>query len=338
MFSPQGQSLINYNTFGIDVHADSFSTVSNLADVQAAMAFSNESGKKLRVLGGGSNILLTKNLKDLIIHNAFMGIETVSETDENITLKIGAGENWHHTVLHCVGCGYAGLENLSLIPGNVGASPIQNIGAYGVEVKDRITEVETIDLQTGEVNVFANEECKFAYRDSIFKSVFPGRYMVKSVSFRLDKTNHKLLTHYGSIAEELQAMGIENPTIKDLSNAVIAIRQSKLPDPKKLGNSGSFFKNPIVSSETAKTLLTSFPEAPNYPAGNHVKLAAGWLIEQCGWKGKVVGHCGVHAKQALVLVNYGGATGQEIYDLSTDVLASVKAKFGIDLEREVNVW
>lgn len=338
MFSPQAQSLINYNTFGIDVHADCFATVSSLADVLAAMAFAKENAKKLRVLGGGSNILLTQNPEDLIIHNAFMGIDVVSETDENITLKIGAGENWHQTVLHCVDNGFAGIENLSLIPGNVGASPIQNIGAYGVEVKDRITEVEAIDLQTGEVNVFTNEECKFGYRDSIFKSVFPGRFMVKSVSFKLDKTNHKLLTHYGSIAEELQVMGIENPTIKDLSNAVIAIRQSKLPDPKKLGNSGSFFKNPVVSPSTAKTLLTSFPEAPNYPAGSNVKLAAGWLIEQCGWKGKVVGHCGVHAKQALVLVNYGGATGQEIYDLSTEVLASVKAKFGIDLEREVNVW
>jgi UDP-N-acetylmuramate dehydrogenase len=338
MFSPQAQSLTQYNTFGIDVTANYFTKIDSMPTLLEAIRYARKEQKTIRVLGGGSNILLTKNPDDFILHNGFTGIETVEENDDAIVLKIGAGENWHQTVLFCVENGYGGIENLSLIPGNVGASPIQNIGAYGVEVKDRIVSVEAVDLQTGEVETFANEECNFAYRDSIFKSQFPGKYMVKSVSFRLDKKNHQLLTHYGAIAQELEIMGVKDPCIKDLSNAVISIRQSKLPDPRKLGNSGSFFKNPIVSKVQAEALLAKHPEAPNYPAGENVKFAAGWLIEQCGWKGKVVGNCGVHAKQALVLVNYGGATGQEIFDLSTEVLASVKAKFGVDLEREVNVW
>lgn len=338
MFSPQVQSLVQYNTFGINVTAHCFAAVASDSELMQAIEFAKQNQKNIRVLGGGSNILLTKNPDDFILHNAFAGIETVEENENHITLKIGAGENWHETVLYCVENGYAGLENLSLIPGNVGASPIQNIGAYGVEVKDRIVSVEALDLLTGEQNIFSNTECKFGYRDSIFKSHFPGKYLIKSVSFKLDKTNHKLSTHYGVIAQELEKMGVKNPSIKDLSNAVIAIRQSKLPDPKELGNSGSFFKNPVVSKSEADVLLAKHPEAPNYPAGESVKLAAGWLIEQCGWKGKVVGNCGVHAKQALVLVNYGGATGQEIFDLSSQVLASVKAKFNIDLEREVNVW
>lgn len=338
MFSPRAQSLTQYNTFGIDAMAHCFTEIASMPALLEAIEYAKEEQKTIRVLGGGSNILLTKNAEDFILHNAFVGIEVGEETEDIIVLKIGAGENWHQTVLYCVENGFGGLENLSLIPGNVGASPIQNIGAYGVEVKDRIVNVEAVDLQTGEVKVFANAECKFAYRDSIFKSQFPGKYFIKSVSFRLDKTNHELLTHYGAIAQELEKMEVNTPSIKDLSDAVIAIRQSKLPDPKKLGNSGSFFKNPIVSKSVADTLLANYPEAPNYPTGENVKLAAGWLIEQCGWKGKVVGNCGVHAKQALVLVNYGGATGKEIYDLSTSVLASVKAKFGIDLEREVNVW
>ncbi len=338
MFSPQAQSLTQYNTFGIDATANYFAQMDSMPSLMEAIEYAKINHKTIRVLGGGSNILLTTNPDDFILHNAFMGKEVVDETDDSIVLKIGAGENWHQTVLYCVENGYGGIENLSLIPGNVGASPIQNIGAYGVEVKDRIVSVEAVDLQTGEVKVFANAECKFAYRDSIFKSQFPGKYFIKSVSFRLDKTNHTLLTHYGAIAQELEKMGVKSPSIKDLSNAVIAIRQSKLPDPKKLGNSGSFFKNPIVTKLEADTLLANHPEAPNYPAGDKVKLAAGWLIEQCGWKGKIVGSCGVHAKQALVLVNYGGATGQEIFDLSSQVLASVKAKFNIDLEREVNVW
>lgn len=338
MFSPQATQLKTYNTFGINVSAPLFAAVSSKQDVIDAIAYAKKNDLKLRVLGGGSNILLTKNPTDCIIYNNFKGIEVLQENADKIVLKIGAGENWHETVLYCVNNGYAGLENLSLIPGKVGASPIQNIGAYGVEVKDRITEVEAIDLSTGNTQIFNNADCKFAYRDSVFKSQFPGKYLVASVTFALDKTYHKILSHYGSIAEELESMGIKKPSIKDLSNAVIAIRQSKLPDPKELGNSGSFFKNPIVDKNLANKVLKNYAQAPNYHAGENIKLAAGWLIEQCGWKGKVVGNCGVHKKQALVLVNYGGASGQEIYDLSTAVLQSVKEKFGVDLEREVNVW
>ena len=232
---------------------------------------------------------------------------------------------------------YGGLENLSLIPGNVGTAPIQNIGAYGVEAKDTIVEVQALALETGDERVFTNEECQFGYRESIFKNELKGQYVLVAVTFKLSKRNHQLKTGYGAIQQELEAEGIDNPTIQDVSNAVIRIRESKLPDPAQIGNSGSFFKNPVVTKEEFEQIVAAHPTIVNYPTENGVKLAAGWLIEQAGWKGKRFGDAGVHEKQALVLVNYGNATGKEIYDLSENIIQDIKSKFNVTLEREVNM-
>lgn len=327
-------SLKSYNTFGIDVEASNFVEVSNIDELKIALKDNNE---PLLILGGGSNLLFTKDFRGLAIKNNLKGINVISENNSEIILKIGAGEVWHEFVLYCIEKGYAGVENMSLIPGNVGASPMQNIGAYGVEVKDVITEVEAFNLKDGSLKVFSNEVCEFGYRSSIFKTSEKGNYFITAVTFKLNK-EAKVNTSYGAIEGELKRMGIENPTIKDVSDAVINIRSSKLPDPKKIGNSGSFFKNPIVSEIQKNNILEKYPEAPSYPQTNGgFKMAAGWLIERCGWKGKRIGNYGVHALQALVLVNYGGAKGEEIYRLSEQIIESVKAEFGIELEREVNI-
>lgn len=339
MFKPSAVQLKPYNTFGIEAEAKHFAQVSDFNALISALDYADKNTLNLRVLGGGSNVLFTKNVDDCIIYNQFKGIEIVDENNEDVFLKIGAGENWHESVLFCIQNNYGGLENLSLIPGLVGASPIQNIGAYGVEVKDRIYEVHTVDLHSGKKVSFKNEECQFAYRDSFFKSIKPKQYFITAVVFKLTKSKHKILSHYGSIQSELDEKSIKKATIKDISNAVIAIRKSKLPDPKELGNSGSFFKNPVLKSVDADKILDTFKDAPNYPSANGmVKLAAGWLIEQSGWKGKRVGECGVHSKQALVLVNYGKAKGEDIFNLSEEVIQSVFEKFGVKLEREVNIW
>jgi UDP-N-acetylmuramate dehydrogenase len=233
--------------------------------------------------------------------------------------------------------GYGGIENMSLIPGSVGASPMQNIGAYGVEIKNVFDHLFAYHIETGETHRFSLEECHFGYRESVFKRALKNQYVITEVCFRLEK-NRKVNTTYGAIEQELQKMGISSPSIKDVSNAVVAIRQSKLPNPIELGNAGSFFKNPVVEESQANTILEKYPEAPVYPAENgKKKLAAGWLIEQAGWKGKTVGTCGVHKLQALVLVNYGGSTGQQIYDLSTAIISDIQEKFGVTLEREVNI-
>lgn len=330
----QNISLKAYNTFGIDVESQQFVEVTNQSQLKSVL----ESNRlPLLILGGGSNLLLTKNFEGLVVKNNIKGIDLVAEDDHSVKLKVGAGENWHQFVMHCIANGYCGVENLSLIPGNVGASPMQNIGAYGVEVKDVITKVEAVSLKDFSVKEFENQECNFGYRTSIFKTSHKGQYFISAVTFKLSK-HPNLNTSYGAIDGELKNRGIIHPSIKDVSDAVIAIRQSKLPDPAKIGNSGSFFKNPVVTEDVRNTIISNFENAPNYPQTDGTfKMAAGWLIEQCGWKGKLIGNFGVHDKQALVLVNHGGAKGSDIFQLSEDIISSVEQKFNITLEREVNI-
>lgn len=327
--------LRTLNTFGIPVKASGFSAFKSVEELNDLLS-ERKNFNDLLILGGGSNILFTKDVDALVLRNEITGITTVEENDEFVILKAGSGVVWHDLVMYAVNKNLGGIENLSLIPGSVGASPMQNIGAYGVEIKDVFVSLEALNIESGELRTFTAGECKFGYRESVFKRELKNQFVITSVNYRLSK-NPVLQTSYGAIQDELLAQGKE-PSIKNISDAVIAIRNSKLPNPKDLGNAGSFFKNPVVSSDKATSLKADFPTIPNYPQPDgSVKLAAGWLIEQSGWKGKRVGNCGVHSKQALVLVNYGGATGSEIYDLSTSVLKEVKSKFGIDLEREVNI-
>jgi UDP-N-acetylmuramate dehydrogenase len=289
-------------------------------------------------IGGGSNVLLTQDLDQQVIINQTKGITTIREDQDDIELAVASGENWHELVLHCIAKGYGGLENMSLIPGSVGAAPMQNIGAYGKEVKDVLTYVEALDLQTRELVRFTNAACKFGYRDSIFKKEAKGNYFISSVGLRLTKRNHAINTSYGDIEAWLVERDITVPTIKNVSDAVIAIRQSKLPDPAELGNSGSFFKNPIIEQAHFDTLSANYPDIKSYPAGaGLVKVPAGWLIESLGWKGKRIGNTGSHAKQALVLVNYGNATGSEVFTLAKQIQQSVWDTYQIPLEMEVNV-
>lgn len=335
-------SLRPYNTFGIDAKARYFSTFSN--DDELAELITQNSPKesfrtklKTFVLGGGSNILFTKDFDGLVLKNEVKGIEVVHEDPEYVYVKAGAGENWHQFVLHCLSHNWAGVENLSLIPGNVGASPIQNIGAYGVELDDVFLSLEAFHLFDKKVHTFTKADCEFAYRDSIFKNKYKNEFAILSVTLQLKK--HPVFhTSYGAINEELEKMGVKELTIQAISQAVINIRRSKLPDPDKIHNSGSFFKNPEVPIKKHEELRSKFPDIIAYPMSKMtVKLAAGWMIEQCGWKGCRQGDAGVHAKQALVLVNYGNATGKEIYDLSEKILQGVNKKFGVVLEREVNI-
>ena len=282
-------------------------------------------------------MLLTTNYDGIVLKNELYGIELIHEDQDYFYVKSGAGEDWHTFVLFCIEQGWAGLENLSLIPGCVGASPMQNIGAYGVEIKDRFEYLEALNMGTLEVEAFEKEDCEFGYRESIFKHALKEEYVITSVVFRLFK-KPRINTSYGAINEELQKMNVSEPSIKNVSDAVIAIRTSKLPDPKKLGNSGSFFKNPVITNVQFLKIQSAYPEIAAYPVGDsHTKLAAGWLIDNAGWKGYTKGNYGVHKNQALVLVNYGGATGEEIYNLSNEIMLSIKTKYGIELEREVNV-
>lgn len=327
-------SLKAYHTFGVEVFANEFVEVDTIEKLKEV--FAKQPGSFL-ILGGGSNLLFTQNYEGLVIKNNLKGIEVIDEDDDTIQLKVGAGENWHDFVLYCVAEGYGGIENMSLIPGNVGASPMQNIGAYGVEVKQVITEVEVLKIDDLSIRKFTNTACEFDYRSSIFKTREKGNYVITAVTYRLSK-KPQINTSYGAIAHELKDMGKSAPSIKDVSDAVIAIRQRKLPDPSKIGNAGSFFKNPIVSKDKKEALTKEYPNIPNYGYKHDTfKIAAGWLIEQCGWKGKRIENHGVHVNQALVLVNYGGASGDAIYSLSEAIITSVKQKFGIELEREVNI-
>lgn len=326
-----------YNTFGINAQARYFTSFAELQQLQAVLQDTRWQSLPRMILGGGSNILFTKDFDGLVLKNELKGITVIKEDDDYIYVKAGAGENWHRFVMYCIEHNYAGLENLSLIPGNVGASPMQNIGAYGVEIKDYFHELEAWHLQDNALVTFNNTDCAFGYRESVFKRQYKGQFVILSVTYRLLK-KPRFNTSYGAIEQELQRMGVNGLSIRDISQAVINIRSSKLPDPAEIGNAGSFFKNPTVDAAQYTSLKNAHPGIVAYPVDNgHYKLAAGWLIEQCGWKGFRKGDAGVHAKQALVLVNYGHATGQEIYQLSQQVLDSVTEKFGVELEREVNI-
>ena len=327
-------SLKNYNTFGIDVTAKRFICIDSVYQLQELLKVE----KDIFLISGGSNMLLTKDIEKLVVHIDIKGVSIDQENENEVFLTVNAGENWHEFVLWCVDNNYGGLENLSLIPGNVGTCPIQNIGAYGVEVKDTITKVEALQIETGKLVQFSNEECKFGYRNSIFKNEVKGKYIITSVSFKLTKQNHNFNTSYGAIETELTSKNIAKPNLKNISDAIIAIRKSKLPDPKEIGNSGSFFKNPVITKAHFLTLQKTYPEIPSYIVSeNQVKVPAGWLIEKAGFKGKRFGDFGVHKKQALVLVNYNNATGKDIYNLAETIQKEIKSKFDIKLEIEVNV-
>jgi UDP-N-acetylmuramate dehydrogenase len=282
--------------------------------------------------------LLTKNIEKLVVHLNLKGIEILSSDENDVFVKVQAGENWHEFVLWCIDHDFGGIENMSLIPGNVGTAPIQNIGAYGVELKDTMHELEALEIETGALKIFTNQSCEFGYRNSVFKNELKGKFIITSVIFKLTKHDHEFNSSYGAIQSELEKNNIENPTIEAISNAVIAIRQSKLPDPKELGNSGSFFKNPVILKHQFRQLQHTFPAVPHYIVSEtEVKVPAGWLVEQCGFKGKRFGDAGVHKNQALVLVNYGNATGQEILELSKRIQKEVFETFNISLEAEVNI-
>jgi len=330
--------LKDVSTFHVRTSAKYYTEFTSVKELKEILSSDIVKSIPFMILGGGSNLLFTGDYKGVIIRNSIKGIEVVKEEGDSIFIKANGGEKWHDLILYCVNHNYGGIENLSLIPGNVGAGPIQNIGAYGVELKDVLQEVEVMNIGTQEVKVFINAECKFGYRDSIFKGEDKGKYVILSVTLKLIKHPKKVNVSYGTLSKELETMGITAPTIKDVSDAVIKIRSSKLPDPNKIGNAGSFFKNPVIPNKQFDKLKANHPSVVSFPAHDgHTKLAAGWLIEQCGWKGKRFGDAGVHKDQALVLVNYGDATGKEIYDLSTRIIESVKEKFGVELEREVNM-
>lgn len=333
----ENTSLKPYHTFGIEVSAAYYAKFNSVNSLRQLLH--QNTGLPLFILGGGSNVLFTKDYNGLVLKNEILGFKTIEENNTSIVIEAGAGMNWHSFVLKCIDINYGGVENLSLIPGNIGASPMQNIGAYGVEIKDVFEYLDAVHIKSGEVKRFHKSDCAFGYRESVFKRKLKGEYIICRVAYRLSKNNHKLNTSYGAIENELQNMQITNPTIRDVSNAVIAIRQSKLPNPKEIGNAGSFFKNPVVSQKKLKKLLDKYPSIPNYPSPeNKVKLSAGWLIEQAGWKGKTFDErYGVHKKQALVLVNYNDAKGQEILRLSDDIITDVAFKFDVHLEREVNI-
>ncbi len=384
----ENTSLKAYNTFGINVAARWFSSFETREELEELLSSYSGgtikipsgpagSGQKsetrptkpganpsLLILGGGSNLLLTKNFDGLVLKNGIKGIELIREDEKYVYVRAGAGESWHGFVQYCLQRNWAGVENLSLIPGSVGAAPMQNIGAYGVEIKEVFYELEAWDLQEGKVFAFSLNDCEFGYRESVFKKKYKDRFIILDVTFRLNKIP-KFRTGYGAIRQELDKMGVHELSIQAISQAVIHIRSSKLPDPRQIGNAGSFFKNPTVAADRFEALKALFPDIPGYPSADivpeyssgakneehpgtttgknsgfpmaGVKLAAGWLIEQCGWKGYRRGDAGCHALQALVLVNYGQASGKEIYDLSEEILQSVQAKFGVTLEREVNI-
>jgi len=329
------QSLRAFNTFGVEAKAQWFAAFDS---AEALRAILSERLPLAFILGGGSNLLLTRDVSGLVAKNEISGILVESETEDSVLVSAGGGVVWHPFVQWCVTRGYGGIENLSLIPGTVGAAPIQNIGAYGVEIKDVFEYLEALELATGKITIFRAADCRFGYRDSVFKQEFKGQYCILKVAFRLTKSQHQLQTTYGAIGETLAAMGVANPNIASVSDAVIHIRTSKLPDPAQLGNAGSFFKNPEIDAAQFSDLQQTFPNILHYPTGEgRQKIPAGWLIEQCGWKGKRFGDAGCYEKQALVLVNYGHATGQEILALAHTIIASVEAKFGISLTPEVNL-
>jgi UDP-N-acetylmuramate dehydrogenase len=328
----QNISLKPYNTFGINVYAKHFVAVNSLKELKDIIA----TEKDIFLLSGGSNVLLTGDIDKLVVHLNLKGI-IVNDTEEDLVfITAKAGENWHKFVVWCISQNYGGLENLALIPGNVGTAPIQNIGAYGVEIKNTFHQLEALEIETGKLKIFTNKECNFGYRNSVFKNELKGKYIITNVTFKLTKNNHKINTSYGAIKSLLN--NNENPTLKEISDIVVAIRKSKLPNPEKIGNGGSFFKNPVITNKSFKLLQQNYPKIPHYIVSEtEIKIPAGWLIEQCGFKGKRFGDAGVHTKQALVLVNYNNASGMEIYNLAKKIQQKVKATFAIDLAIEVNI-
>lgn len=329
--------LLDLNTFHMDVKAQWFASFSSKSELRSFLDDRRVKEEEILILGGGSNILFTDDFEGVVLKNNIKGIEIVEESDDKVIVEVGGGETWHDFVVYAVKNGWAGIENLSLIPGSVGASPIQNIGAYGVEVKDVIVSLEAINIQTKESRIFDNSECEFGYRDSIFKRHEKGKWVIIKVRYELRK-NASVNTSYGAIKDTLEKMGISVPTISDVSNAVISIRQSKLPDPAQIGNAGSFFKNPEISINQFNSLKADYPNMVSYPIDqSRVKVPAGWLIETAGWKGKSFGNYGVHKDQALVLVNYGSADGNDIKNLAQSIKHSVWETFGIQLETEVNI-
>ncbi len=334
----KNKSLKSYNTFGIDCNSSIFARINNIKDLEELYQHPLFKSQKKLILGGGSNILFTSNYEGLVIKNEIKGIEIKKETNDVVEVQIGAGMNWHEFVTYAVNNKWGGVENMSLIPGNCGTAPMQNIGAYGVEIKDTFISLNAYEIETGETVSFDRKKCDFGYRESVFKNDLKDQYIILDITLRLQK-KPILNTKYGDINNILIKNNISKPTIKDVSNAVIEIRTSKLPNPKEIGNAGSFFKNPIIQQDQFEELKTKFPEIVSYPVNeNQVKLAAGWLIEKAGWKGKDFGSFGVHKKQSLVLVNYNNASGKEIFDLSQDILEDVYQKFQVKLEREVNIF
>ncbi len=330
--------LKDFNTFGIEAKAVIFAELHAFPEIQDFLDIMRFREDPLLILGGGSNILFTKDFKGIVVKISTKGIRKISETDDHVFVQVQAGEVWDDFVNYCLSMDYGGIENLALIPGNVGSCPIQNIGAYGVEVKDTIDSVEMVNIHNLQMSELSNSECRFAYRDSIFKHELKGKVIITSVIFKLTK-KHTLHHHYGSIQDELKKLGINDPGIKDIARAVTNIRQCKLPDPKVIGNAGSFFKNPSLSEINFSKLKYSYPLIPSYKQGDGTyKIPAGWLIEHCGWKGFRDGDAGVHANQALVLVNYGSANGQQIIELAKKIQQSISEKFGIGLEMEVNIY
>lgn len=329
----KNHSLSAYNTFGVDAKADFFVTVQDVSELKSILSDPLYMDVPKLFLGGGSNILFCSDFKGLIVHLDMKGFVDLGHG----LIKVQAGENWHEFVRWSLSKGYNGIENLSLIPGSVGAAPMQNIGAYGVELKDVFVELEAYHISTGEIHVFDREACCFGYRESVFKNIYKGQYVILSVTIKL-LTNGNVNTAYGIISEVLNKSGISTPTPQEVSEAVISIRKSKLPDPKEMGNSGSFFKNPILSEAQFNLIKKNYHDVPSYPLSDgQVKMPAAWLIEEIGWKGKRFSNYGVHEKQALVLVNYGGAKGSDIYNLALEIQSSVQKKFGIHLQMEVNI-
>ncbi|WP_295334383.1 UDP-N-acetylmuramate dehydrogenase [Flavobacterium sp.] len=329
-------SLKSFNTFGIEAKAKNFVAVHSLDELKTVLA--EHAAEPKFILGGGSNMLLTQDIEALVIHIDLKGKRILKEDDDFVWVESMAGENWHEFVLWTIDQNFGGLENMSLIPGNVGTTPVQNIGAYGTEIKDTFVSCDTMKIDNQSMRTFSKEDCRFGYRESIFKQEAKNQYIITSVVFKLTKRNHKINTSYGDITKELALQNVTVPTLKDVSNAVIAIRQSKLPDPKVLGNSGSFFKNPVISRSHFEKVQAQFPEIKFFDVSpTEVKVPAGWLIEQAGYKGFRKGDAGVHKNQALVLVNYGSATGQEILALSREVQQAVFNKYSIAIEAEVNV-
>ena len=330
-------SLKKLNTFGIDVKAQLFSEVKSKEQLQLILTDENFKQIPKFILGGGSNILFTQDFRGLVIKNSIPGIEIIQQDENFVLIKAGAGEIWHNLVLFCVERNLGGIENMTFIPGTVGAAPMQNIGAYGQEIKDVFENLEGIFVETGETKTFTIEQCRFGYRDSLFKNELKNKFVITSVVIRLNK-NPVFKLDYGTVKEELKKLNLKKITIKNVGDVICKIRQSKLPDPSQIGNAGSFFKNPEIDAKRFSDLKKEFPEIPGYKTGiNKIKIPAAWLIEKCGWKGKKIGNTGSHSQQALVLVNYGNATGSEILSLANDIKSSVKDRFGIILEEEINI-